>query len=132
VQVLMTATGRYANTARLNLDRAGVATDRDGWVLVNRELQTAHPAVYAAGDVVGAPGLASTGIEQVHRAVGNQQTTYPPPTQRPNELQQAQSSRSGRSGVKEAALLIVCLLQHNQAGLVGNRNKRCTCDSPSV
>lgn len=69
VQVLMTATGRFANTAGLGLERVGVETDEDGWVVVNSNLQTSNPSIYAAGDVVGAPGLASTGIEQVGAAL---------------------------------------------------------------
>ena len=63
-QVLMTATGRYANTKGLGLDRVGVKLDSDGWVIVDGNLQTHNPSIYAAGDVLGAPGLASVGIEQ--------------------------------------------------------------------
>jgi NAD(P) transhydrogenase len=61
----MTATGRAANTQNLGLEQVGIELDEEGWIKVNSNLQTARPNIYAAGDVVGAPGLASTGVEQV-------------------------------------------------------------------
>ncbi|MHB8262343.1 MAG: mercury(II) reductase [Acidimicrobiales bacterium] len=53
-QVLV-ATGRRPNTAGLGLDAAGVATDSRGAIVVDSRLRTANPAVFAAGDVTGAP-----------------------------------------------------------------------------
>jgi NAD(P) transhydrogenase len=47
------------------LPDVGIQVDKDGNVQVDGKLQTAVPGVYAAGDVLGAPSLASTGIEQV-------------------------------------------------------------------
>lgn len=67
--VLMTATGRAANTGGLGLGEAGVELDADGTVLVDANLETSLKGVYAAGDVLGAPSLASTGIEQAGYAV---------------------------------------------------------------
>ena len=45
----MTATGRFANTEGLGLGRVGVDTDPDGWVVVNSNLETTNPDIYAAG-----------------------------------------------------------------------------------
>jgi hypothetical protein len=67
-EVLMTATGRTANTKGLGLEEAGVELDR-GKIKVNGCMETSVPGVYAVGDVVGAPSLASTGIEQGVHAV---------------------------------------------------------------
>ncbi|EKX31393.1 hypothetical protein GUITHDRAFT_122400, partial [Guillardia theta CCMP2712] len=66
--IVMTATGRLANTQKLGLEEAGVKMEK-GTILVNGDLETSVPGVYAAGDVVGAPSLASTGIEQAITAV---------------------------------------------------------------
>ncbi|MEM3576003.1 MAG: mercury(II) reductase [Thermoproteota archaeon] len=49
------ATGRKPNTENLNLDKVGVATDKDGFIIVNEEMQTSATNVWAAGDVVGYP-----------------------------------------------------------------------------
>ncbi|HXG39708.1 MAG TPA: FAD-dependent oxidoreductase, partial [Candidatus Limnocylindrales bacterium] len=50
---LVVATGRTPNTDRLGLERAGVRTDRDGFVAVDAELRTSQPHIWAAGDVIG-------------------------------------------------------------------------------
>lgn len=54
VDRVLVATGRRPNTAELNLDAAGVATDR-GFVVVDEHLQTTNPRVWAAGDVTASP-----------------------------------------------------------------------------
>jgi len=56
--------GRTGNTDALNLDAAGVATDSRGRIKVNADYQTEVPHIYAAGDVIGFPSLASTSMEQ--------------------------------------------------------------------
>lgn len=54
---LLVATGRVPNTDRLNLEAAGVKTDRRGYVEVNERLETTTPGVYALGDVKGGPAF---------------------------------------------------------------------------
>jgi len=62
--VLFTA-GRVGATAELDLAAAGLEADARGRLSVNREtFQTAQPHIYAAGDVIGFPSLASTSMEQ--------------------------------------------------------------------
>ena len=56
--------GRIANTDSLNLAAAGLSTDKQGQFKVNENYQTEVSHVYAAGDVIGFPGLASTSMEQ--------------------------------------------------------------------
>lgn len=51
---LLVATGRRPNTADLGLDAAGVRVDARGAVVVDEELRTANPRVWAAGDVTAA------------------------------------------------------------------------------
>jgi len=53
----------------LGLESLGITLNKDGSVPVDSGLATAIPGIYAAGDVLGAPALASTGIEQANDAV---------------------------------------------------------------
>jgi mercuric reductase len=50
---LLVATGRTPNTDTLGLDRAVVALDPAGFVVVDAELRTSQPHIWAAGDVIG-------------------------------------------------------------------------------
>jgi NAD(P) transhydrogenase len=61
--VLFTA-GRVGNTHALKLGNAGLAADEQGHLKVNARYQTQIPHIYAAGDVIGFPSLASTSMEQ--------------------------------------------------------------------
>jgi NAD(P) transhydrogenase len=61
---LLYTVGRLPNTDRLNLGAAGVLTDERGRIKVNDYFQTDAPHIYAAGDVIGFPSLASSSMEQ--------------------------------------------------------------------
>jgi len=50
---LLVASGRVANTQDLQLDQIGVRTDSQGFVVVDEQLKTSGPNVWAAGDVIG-------------------------------------------------------------------------------
>jgi NAD(P) transhydrogenase len=63
-QALLYAVGRQANSDQLNLGATGLKPDGRGKLLVNEHFQTAVPHIYAAGDVIGFPALASTSMEQ--------------------------------------------------------------------
>ncbi len=54
---LLMATGRKPNTRDLGLEKAGVKIDENGAVIVNEELRTTSPDIWAAGDVIGEPML---------------------------------------------------------------------------
>ncbi len=56
--------GRLGATAALGIDRAGITADDRGRIAVNDKQQTSVPHIYAAGDVVGFPCLASVSMEQ--------------------------------------------------------------------
>ncbi len=56
--------GRTGNTAKLNLSAVGVEADDRGRLIVNENYQTSVPNIYAVGDVIGFPSLASTSMEQ--------------------------------------------------------------------
>ena len=58
------AIGRAGATADLNLAAAGLTADKRGKMTVNEHYQTATPHIYAVGDVVGFPALASTSMGQ--------------------------------------------------------------------
>jgi NAD(P) transhydrogenase len=64
VDKVLYSAGRAGNTAGLGLERAGVKLDAKGRILVNEHFQTSAPRIYAAGDVVGNPALASVSMEQ--------------------------------------------------------------------
>jgi NAD(P) transhydrogenase len=66
---LLCASGRSGRTAELGLEAIGVAVDKRGYVAVDGDYRTAQPSVYAAGDVIGFPALASTSMEQARVAV---------------------------------------------------------------
>jgi NAD(P) transhydrogenase len=66
---VLAAAGRSGNTSGLGLDKIGLVPDKRGNLAVNEHFQTALAHVYAAGDVVGFPGLASTSMEQGRVAV---------------------------------------------------------------
>ena len=61
---LLSAAGRGSNIAGLNLAAAGVETAERGKIKVSESFQTTSPRIYAAGDVIGFPALASTSMEQ--------------------------------------------------------------------
>ncbi|HLV88287.1 MAG TPA: Si-specific NAD(P)(+) transhydrogenase [Candidatus Sulfotelmatobacter sp.] len=63
-QALLYTVGRQANSDLLNIQAAGLDCDERGKLKVNEHFQTAVPHIYAAGDVIGFPALASTSMEQ--------------------------------------------------------------------
>ncbi|HLA73720.1 MAG TPA: Si-specific NAD(P)(+) transhydrogenase [Steroidobacteraceae bacterium] len=65
---VLVALGRLANVDGLKLDAAGIALTSRGHVQVDENLQTTAAGVYAAGDVIGPPALASVSMEQGRRA----------------------------------------------------------------
>jgi len=63
-QALLYTIGRQANSDQLNIEAAGLTADGRGKLSVNENFPTTVPHIYAAGDVVGFPALASTSMEQ--------------------------------------------------------------------
>src|SRR5574342_203987 len=61
---VLVGAGRVGNVESLNLPAAGLKADERGYLKVNKHFQTEVPHIYAAGDVVGFPGLAATAMEQ--------------------------------------------------------------------
>ncbi|MBN8998611.1 MAG: Si-specific NAD(P)(+) transhydrogenase [Rhizobiales bacterium] len=79
-EMLLFAAGRVGATDRLNLDSVGIATDHRGRIVVDaRTLQTSVQHIYAAGDVIGFPSLASTSMEQGRLAACHAFGLEPPP-----------------------------------------------------
>jgi NAD(P) transhydrogenase len=66
---VLVAAGRRAQSETLGLPEAGVEIDSAGWVSVDEQYATTVPGVFAAGDVIGPLGLASTAMEQARVAV---------------------------------------------------------------
>eukprot|EP00736_Rhodelphis_marinus_P002193 Rmarinus@m.23752 len=60
----MYALGRQGNTDQLNLDTIGLTPDKRGLLKVDENFMTSVENVYAAGDCIGFPALASTSMEQ--------------------------------------------------------------------
>ncbi|MCA9832290.1 MAG: Si-specific NAD(P)(+) transhydrogenase [Dehalococcoidia bacterium] len=61
---VLAAAGRVGNTEGLGLKEAGVETDARGRVVVDSNFRTTAAGIYAAGDVIGPPALASVSMEQ--------------------------------------------------------------------
>jgi len=68
---LLAATGRRPVTAGLNLSGAGVETGDRGQIVVDAQLRTGNPRVFAAGDVTGAPQFVYVAARQGSIAADN-------------------------------------------------------------
>jgi len=70
------AVGRQGNIDELNLAAAGIEADNRGRIPVDKDFRTKVPHVFAVGDVIGFPALASVSMEQgriaAERAFGNE------------------------------------------------------------
>ncbi|HEV3192402.1 MAG TPA: FAD-dependent oxidoreductase, partial [Polyangiaceae bacterium] len=66
---LLYAAGRSGATATLGLEAVGVKLAKRGYIEVNEDYRTSVQSIYAAGDVIGFPALASTSMEQARVAV---------------------------------------------------------------
>jgi len=62
--VLLWANGRSGNSQDMGLEELGLAVDHRGHIAVNQHYQTAKAHIYAVGDVVGPPSLASASYDQ--------------------------------------------------------------------
>lgn len=70
-EMFLYASGRSGNIAELKLDNIGLKPTGRGYIEVNASFQTHIKHIYAAGDVVGFPSLASTSMEQARVAVSH-------------------------------------------------------------
>jgi NAD(P) transhydrogenase len=70
-ELLLYSVGRLGATSELDLPAAGLQADDRGRLAVNERFQTAQPHIYAAGDVIGFPALASVAMEQGRLAACN-------------------------------------------------------------
>jgi NAD(P) transhydrogenase len=71
VEGALYASGRQANVSGLGLEALGIELGKRGLIIVNEKFQTTLPNVYAAGDVIGFPALASTSMEQARVAMAH-------------------------------------------------------------
>ena len=62
--LLLWAQGRTGNTQELGLEKIGLSADARGQIKVDEFYRTAQPHIYAVGDVVGPPSLASASYDQ--------------------------------------------------------------------
>ncbi len=78
---LLYAVGRQGNVERLDLPAAGIEADNRGRIKVDADFRTIQPHIFAVGDVIGFPSLASVSMEQgriaAARAFGLQVQTDP-------------------------------------------------------
>lgn len=66
--MVLVAAGRQGLSKALKLENAGIKADKRGQIKVNENYQTDVPHIYAAGDIIGFPSLASTSMEQGRKA----------------------------------------------------------------
>ena len=67
---LLYAVGRQGNVQELNLEAAGLEADDRGRIAVDADYRTSQPHIFAVGDVIGFPSLASVSMEQGRIAAG--------------------------------------------------------------
>ena len=67
---LLYAVGRSGNVDELNLAAAGIEADSRGRIKVDENFRTKQPNIFAVGDVIGFPSLASVSMEQGRIAAG--------------------------------------------------------------
>ncbi len=70
-EMALYAIGRQGATSRLGLENVGIKPDARGRIQVNEHYQTKIPNIYAVGDVIGFPSLASTSMEQGRMAASH-------------------------------------------------------------
>jgi pyruvate/2-oxoglutarate dehydrogenase complex dihydrolipoamide dehydrogenase (E3) component len=68
---LLVATGRTPNTSDLDLDKAGIETDKKGFIKVNSRLETDVPGVWALGDCKGGPAFTHISYNDFQIVYGN-------------------------------------------------------------
>ncbi len=68
---LLYTAGRIGCTSDLEIDKAGLSANKRHQLKVNEFYQTSVPHIYAAGDLIGFPGLASTSMEQGRHAASH-------------------------------------------------------------
>src|SRR6266849_3264226 len=68
---LLVATGRSPNTSDLGLEKAGIATDKNGFIKVNSRLETTVPGVWALGDCKGGPAFTHISYNDFQIVYGN-------------------------------------------------------------
>jgi NAD(P) transhydrogenase len=71
VDMFLFAAGRSGTIKNLGCKKAGIEIGERETILVNEKFQTSVPHIYAVGDVIGFPALASTGMDQGRIAVAN-------------------------------------------------------------
>src|SRR5437762_10802355 len=69
VSDVLVAAGRQSNTADLNLSAAGLTPGNRGLIKVDAHCRSEVAHIFAAGDVIGPPALAATGMEQARLAM---------------------------------------------------------------
>ena len=68
-EVALITAGRQSNVEGLGLEQVGIKTGERGLILVDENFQTNVPNIFAVGDVIGFPALASTSMEQARAAI---------------------------------------------------------------
>jgi len=61
---VLVAMGRIGNTANLGIDEIGIKTNKRGLIKVDENFYTGVPKIYAVGDIIGFPSLASVSMDQ--------------------------------------------------------------------
>ncbi|WP_196160389.1 Si-specific NAD(P)(+) transhydrogenase [Reinekea sp. G2M2-21] len=116
---LMAAPVRKANVAHLGLAGVGIELTDDGFIKVNDLLQTSVSNIFAAGDVIGPPALASTAMEQGRRAMCN---AFRIPTVGGSEL--IPTAVYAIPEIATVGLTEAEALQHHRSVIVGRANFR--------
>ena len=81
---LLLAVGRRPNTDDLGLEKAGVAVDERGYIVVDDQLRTNVPGIWALGDCNGKGAFTHTSLQRFRNCGGQSSGQRPAPGQRPH------------------------------------------------
>jgi dihydrolipoamide dehydrogenase len=66
--LVLVGVGRSPNGGKIGADKAGIAVDQRGYIVVDKQMRTNVPHIYAIGDIVGQPMLAHKAVHEAHVA----------------------------------------------------------------
>ena len=101
--VVFYSAGRQGATAELDLEAAGLDSDDRGRITVDEYFRTAVPHIYAVGDVIGFPSLASTSAEQGGSPRAMRSASRRTPRPRSSRSGSTRYPRSATSGAPSAS-----------------------------
>lgn len=123
---LLYTLGRQGNTDSLNLEAVGITPSKRGHIEVDNNFQTIVPHIYAAGDCIGFPALASTSMEQGRLVSVHMKTQSP--TNKEREDQDPYESQYKRTRLRSGTLFPFGIYTVPEISMVGKSEQQLTSE----